>query len=253
MATKGHVVLVHAFPLNAQLWNRQAQTMPEGWTLFAPELPGFGRSHATPAASIDDLARAVFRAMDDVGIERGVIGGLSMGGYITFAMYRQQPERFVGMVLADTRATADTEQQKEARRKGIATVTQKGPGAIADEMLPKLLGQTTQREAPALVQEVRGMIESNSPAAIAGALEAMMGRPDSTGLLSTIDIPTVILCGDEDVLTPPADSQAMHRAIKGSRFEMIVGAGHLSNIERPAAFSHALEAFLASVNVPGRP
>jgi 3-oxoadipate enol-lactonase len=252
VATKGHVVLVHAFPLSAQLWKRQADAMPEGWTLFAPELPGFGRSTATPVSSMEALARAVFDAMDDIGLERAVIGGMSMGGYITFAMYRQAPQRFTGMILADTRATPDNDQQKEARLTAITTVREKGPSAIADDMIPKLLGETTKREQPALVQEVRGMIEHTSPDAIAGALEAMMGRPDSTTVLPRIDVPTLILCGDEDVLTPPADSQAMHAAIPGSRLEVIKGAGHLSNIERPAQFSAGLASFLASLDLAGQ-
>lgn len=246
-------MLVHAFPLNAQLWNRQADALPEGWTLFAPELPGFGRSTATPVSTMDDLAAAVLRAMDDAGIERAAIGGMSMGGYITFAMYRQAPQRFTAMILADTRATADSDQQREGRRKAIATVREKGPSAIADDMVPKLLGETSRREQPALMQEVRAMIEGNPPGAIAGALEAMMGRPDSTPLLSTIPVPTLILCGDEDVLTPPADSEAMHRAIGNSRLEMIARAGHLSNIERPEAFSTALATFLASTRPGGQP
>jgi pimeloyl-ACP methyl ester carboxylesterase len=156
------------------------------------------------------------------------------------------------MVLADSRATADSEAQKEGRTKAIATVREQGARAIADDMLPKLLGDTTRREQPALLQEVRAMIEGNSPEAIAGALQAMMGRPDSTALLSTVRIPTLILCGDEDVLTPPPDSQAMHRAVAGSRLEIIASAGHLSNIERPEPFSRALASFLASVGTAGR-
>ena len=251
MATKGHVVLIHGFPLNAQLWNPQADAIPDGWTLFAPELPGFGRSHAAPVSSMDDLARAVFAAMDDAAIERAVIGGLSMGGYVTLAMYRQAPHRFAGMILADTRATADTEPQKAGRHKAIATVRQHGPSAIADDMLPKLLGETTRTRQPALIRDVREMIEGNSADAIAGALEAMLGRPDSTPLLSRLALPTLILCGDEDVLTPPSDSQAMHAAIPGSRLEMIAGAGHLSNLERPEQFSRALASFLASIGDSG--
>jgi 3-oxoadipate enol-lactonase len=247
VGTKGHVVLIHAFPLNAQLWDRQANAMPEGWQLFAPELPGFGRSNASPLTSMDDLADAVFSAMDDVGIQRAVIGGLSMGGYITFAMYRRAPHRFTGMILADTRATPDNDQQREGRRNAISTVEARGAPAIADDMVPKLLGETTKKTRPTLMQEVRGMIEGNSPEAIAGALEAMMGRPDSTPALRGIELPTLILCGDEDILTPPSDSQAMHAAIKGSRLEVINGAGHLSNIEQPQIFSDALASFLASV------
>lgn len=203
--------------------------------------------------SMDDLARAVFGAMDDVGIERAVIGGLSMGGYITFAMYRLAPHRFAGIILADTRATPDNDQQREGRRTAIVTVRERGASAIADDMIPKLLGATTRKEQPALMQEVRGMIEGNSPEAIAGALEAMMGRRDSTPLLGRMPLPALILCGAEDVLTPPSDSQAMHAAIKGSRLEIIDGAGHLSNIEQPQAFADAVASFLASVEASGHP
>ena len=251
MAIKGHVVLIHGFPLSAQLWTRQADALPKQWTLLAPELPGFGRSRARPETSMDDLARAVFGAMDAAGIERAVIGGISMGGYITFAMYRQAPERFAGLILVDTRATPDNDQQKDGRRKAIATVRERGPSAIADDMLPKLLGETTKREQPALLQEVRRMIEGNSSDAIAGALEAMRGRPDSTPVLSRITLPTLIVCGEEDILTPPSESRAMHAAIGGSRLEIIEGAGHLSNIERPGPFSDALASFLASVEASG--
>jgi pimeloyl-ACP methyl ester carboxylesterase len=166
-------------------------------------------------------------------------------------MYREAPHRFAGMILADTRATADSEPQREGRRKAIATVRQRGSSAIADDMLPKLLGETTRQQQPALIQQVRGMIEGNPPEAIAGALEAMLGRPDSTPLLSRLTLPTLILCGDEDVLTPPSDSQAMHAAIPGSRLEMIKGAGHLSNLERPGPFSEALASFLASIGDSG--
>ena len=196
---------------------------------------------------MDDMARGILRILDGRAIERAVIGGLSMGGYLTLALYRMAPERFSGMILADTRATADTEEQKAGRRKMIATVREQGPPAIADEMLPKLLGATSHRERPSLAGTVRAMIEGNSADAIAGALEAIMGRPDSTPLLRSITVPTLVLCGDEDVLTPPSDSEALHRGIRGSRFAILPGAGHLSNIEVPQLFSHALNECLSSI------
>ncbi|HEY0873913.1 MAG TPA: alpha/beta fold hydrolase [Vicinamibacterales bacterium] len=247
MSTEGHVVLIHAFPLNASLWEPQVENGPAGIRFLTPDLPGFGRSAGAPVRSMDEMARSVLRTLDEKGIDRAVIGGMSMGGYVTLALYRMAAERFAGMILADTRATADNDQQRDARRKMIATVRERGPSAVADEMLPKLLGATTHRLRPELATRVRAMIEGNSPEAIAGAVEAMMGRPDSTSLLPAISVPTLILCGEEDVLTPPSDSEALRAGIAGSRLAMLAGAGHLSNIESPEAFSRELNAFLADV------
>jgi 3-oxoadipate enol-lactonase len=248
MSFEGHVVLIHAFPLNATLWRPQVDRAADGLRFITPEYPGFGRSAEPPVRSMDDIARSMLQALDDAKVDRAVIGGMSMGGYVTLALYRMAPERFAGMILADTRATADNDQQREARRTMIATVHDRGATAVADEMLPKLLGATTQREQPELTTKVRAMIERNSPDAIAGAVEAMMGRQDSMSLLDRISVPTLIVCGAEDVLTPPADSEALHAGIAGSRLAILAGAGHLSNIESPDAFSLALNAFLAGVS-----
>lgn len=249
MAADRHLVLVHAFPLSAWLWRHQVASTPSGWQILTPDLPGFGASTEPPATTMEAMARSVLDAMDDEGIERAVIGGLSMGGYVTLALYRLAPERFAGIVLADTRATADTEQQKDGRRKMIATAREKGPSAIADEMMPKLLGTTSQRERPEVAAEVRRMIEGNTAEAIAGAAEAMMGRPDSTDLLSKIEVPALVICGEEDVLTPPSDSESLHAGIAGSRLEVLKGAGHLSCIETSRAFSDVLFSFLKSLPV----
>jgi len=212
-----------------------------------PDLPGFGASGLPPARTMDEMAEAVLKVLDDRGIERAVIGGLSMGGYVTFALYRRAPERFSAMLLADTRATADNDQQKEGRRRMIATVREQGPSAVADEMLPKLLGTTSHRDRPELADRVREMIEANSAEAIAGAAEAMMGRPDSRPLLATIAVPTLLVCGEEYTLTPPSDSEALHAGTAGSRLVKLPGAGHLSNMEVPAAFSDALNVFLGEL------
>lgn len=240
-------MLIHAFPLSAKLWRHQAAAVPPGWRMLMPDLPGFGTSAQAPVTSVDAMAESVLAAMDVAGMEQAVIGGLSMGGYVTLAMYRLAPERFSGIVLADTRATADNEQQKEARRKMIATVREKGPGAVADEMMPKLLGATSQRDRPDIAQEVRRMIEANTADTIASAVEAMMGRSDSSGMLARMAVPALILCGAEDTLTPPSDSEALHAGIRGSRFELLESAGHLSAIETPDAFTRALTSFLVSV------
>jgi 3-oxoadipate enol-lactonase len=248
MYANGHVVLLHAFPLNSTLWRPQIDRAPTGWRFVAPDLPGFGASVLPAARSMEAMAREVLNVLDEQGIDRAVIGGMSMGGYVTLALYRLAPERFAGMLLADTRATADTDQQKEARRKMIETVREQGPGAVADEMMPKLLGETSHRERPDVVSRVRDMIEGNSRDAIAGAVEAMMTRPDSRPLLSQITVPTLIVCGEEDVLTPPSDSMALHEGIPDSRLVQIPKAGHLSSIEDPEQFSFALHAFLGELS-----
>ena len=247
MLSQGHVVLIHAFPLNATLWRPQVERAPTGWRLVTPELPGFGASTRPPARTVDEMARGVLTELDAQRIDSAVIGGMSMGGYVTLALFRLAPERFSGMILADTRATADSDQQREGRRKMLATVHEKGPAAIADEMLPKLLGATSHRSRPELAARVRGMIERNSREAIAGAVEAMMGRPDSRRLLDLISVPTLIVCGDEDILTPPSDSEALHASIRGSRLVILRGAGHLSSLEDPDAFSASLNSFLGEL------
>jgi 3-oxoadipate enol-lactonase len=247
MYSPAHLVLLHAFPLDASLWRAQVDRAPDGWRFVTPDLPGFGASRLPPARSMDAMARGVLDALDAQGIERAVIGGMSMGGYVTLALYRLAPERFSGMVLADTRATADTDPQRENRRTLLDTLRRHGPAAVADEMLPKLLGATTRRERPEVAADVRQMIERNSPDAIAGAIEAMRDRPDSRPLLPSIQVPTLVLCGDEDVLTPMADSEALHAGIVNSRLVRLPGAGHLSCIETPAAFSLALNTFLGDV------
>jgi len=244
------VVLLHAFPLDATLWRPQIDRAPTGRSFITPDLPGFGASTAPPARTMDDMAYSVLKMLDAGGIERAVIGGMSMGGYVTLAIHRLAPERFAGMILADSRATADNEQQKAGRQKMIETVRERGPGAVADEMLPKLLGATTQRERPDLVADVRRMIEGNSAETIASAVEAMMSRPDSRPLLSQVTVPTLVLCGEEDVLTPPSDSETLHAGIAGSRMVRIPRAGHLSCVEAPEDFSRALNTFLGELPAP---
>jgi 3-oxoadipate enol-lactonase len=249
MRSEGHVVLIHAFPLNATLWRPLAERGRSGWHFVTPDLPGFGRSPEPPARSMDDMAREVLRTLDEHGIDRAVIGGLSMGGYVTFALYRLARERFSGMILADTRATADTDQQRDGRRKMIATVSENGPSAVADEMIPKLLGATSHRSRPELPARVREMIEANSSEAIAGAVEAMMGRADSRPVLDQISVPTLVLCGDEDTLTPPSESESLQASIRGSRLAIVRGAGHLSSLEDPEQFSSYLNGFLGELPV----
>ncbi|MEP6592366.1 MAG: alpha/beta fold hydrolase [Acidobacteriota bacterium] len=245
------VVLLHAFPLNAEMWRPQLEQVPQGWRFIAPDLRGFGPNAAiAPGGSapptMDDFSDDVSGLMDALEIPEATIGGLSMGGYVAFALCRRAPERFTGIVLADTRPQADTAEGRDGRRKLIELVRTSGAGAVADQMLPKLLGETSQASRPEVVEEVRRMIESAPVEAIAGALEAMLGRPDSTPELATIGWPALIVVGAEDQVTPPADAEAMQRALTRSRLVVIPEAGHLSNLEAPEMFSAALADFLQS-------
>ena len=149
-----------------------------------------------------------------------------------------------GLVLADTRPQADTPEGVEGRRKMLALVREKGPAAVADEMIPKLLGEHTRRTRPDVAQSVRALILASSADAIANAITALMTRADSTPLLATIHVPTLIVVGEQDTITPPALSEQMYQAIKGSEYVAIPDAGHLSNLEQPEAFNAALARFL---------
>ncbi len=240
------LVLLHAFPLNADMWRPQLEQVPVGWRFIAPDLRGFGPMPAPAAQSMDDLADGVFQLLDALKIERAAIGGMSMGGYVTFAMLRRESARFSQVVLADTRPSADTPAGRKGRQEMLAALDAHGPAAVADIMLPKLLGASTQTAQAELVQHVRQMIEAGDPGGIAGGIRAMMERPDSTPLLDTIGVPALVIVGEEDVLTPPADSEAMAARLPRCRLVKLAGAGHLSSLETPRPFSIALSDFLSS-------
>ena len=179
-------------------------------------------------------------------IDELVIGGLSMGGYVSLALFRQVPDRFTALILADTKASADTLDGRAARLSMRELLATRGPAAVADQMLPKLLSEGTRSSRPDLMEETRRLILANTPSAIDQAIVAMMGRPDSTADLGRIQVPALVVVGEHDVLTPPSESEQLHGAISRSILTVIPHAGHLSNLERPAEFTLALDDFLAA-------
>jgi 3-oxoadipate enol-lactonase len=248
VGTGAALVLLHAFPLSADQWLPQLSRVPRGWRVVAPDFRGFGGQALAPAADgaaigMDTYAADTFELMSHLEIDRAVVCGLSMGGYVAFAMVRRAAERVTGLVFADTRAAADTDEGRAGRDRMLEVLEQDGLTGVASAIVPKLLGAATRREQPDLADAVTRLIESNRADGIAAAIRALKDRPDSTGLLSSISCPTTILCGDEDVLTPPADSEAMHRAIRHSRLVILPRAGHLSNLENPLGFNDALFAY----------
>jgi 3-oxoadipate enol-lactonase len=238
------VVLLHAFPLSADMWRPQLERVPDGWRLLAPDLPGFGPTPGRPASSLTGMADDVLRWLDALRIDSATIGGASMGGYLTLALFRLAPERFDGVVLANTKATADTEEARAARDKMSELVRQSGPPAVADQMIPKLLGETSRQSRPQLAPLLRQLIERNTAEGIAGAIRAIKERPDSTDVLARIGRPTLIVAGSEDALIPVAESEAMHRAVPRSQCVVLQQAGHLASLETPDEFSEVLENFL---------
>jgi 3-oxoadipate enol-lactonase len=241
------VVLIHAFPFSADMWRPQLDRTPDGWRFITPDLRGFGGFPLTgeQAPTMDDYAADVLELMDALAIERAVIGGLSMGGYIAFALFRKASARFSGMILADTRPQTDTPEGLEGRRALLELARTSGVRAVADDLIPKLVGETSRRERPHVVDEVRRLIEASDLAGIDGAIHALMSRQDSTADLGRVACPTLVIVGREDLVTPVQDAERMHEAISGSRIVVLPRAGHLSNLETPEEFSRALGDFLA--------
>lgn len=228
------LILIHAFPLDASMWRPQLERVPDSWRIIAPHLKG---------ASMREYAAGVLALMDALQIDSAVIGGLSMGGYVTFEMFRQAPSRFTGMVLADTRSAADTPQGREARIAMRTLLADKGPPAVAARMLPQLLSPGASAATVAFAREI---IESIPSADIDAAIGALMDRPDSTPDLARIACASRVIVGERDTITPVEEAQAMQRALPRSTLSVIPGAGHLSSLEQPEAFGLAVEDFLRS-------
>lgn len=238
------VVFLHGFPHDRSLWAPQLGALMDRCRCIAPDMRGFGESTVRGPYSMNRYADDVVALLDALHIERAVIAGLSMGGYVAFAMWRRHRARVRALVLADTRAGADSTEGRAKRRTMIETVRAEGLEPLLDSQVTGMLGKTTREKHPELGDAVRRMLARAPAEGVAGALEAMIARPDSTDTLATIDVPTLIVVGDEDVLTPPRESRAMHEAIRASRLEVLSGAGHLSNLERPAAFNHVVSEFV---------
>ena len=242
----GHVtVWAHAFPLSAEMWRPQLEAVLPSWRYVAPDLAGFGGTDDTAGpASIDDFADDLGALADHLGLVRFVLGGLSMGGYTVFGGVRQFSSRLDGVILADTKAGADSPAAREGREKMLGLVASDGVSAVADEMLPKLLGGTSQRDGKGLVAHVRGLIESNTARGVSRAIERLRDRPNSAPLLARISVPALVLVGEEDGVTPPAEAHAMAAGLPNATLEVIPRAGHLANLEAPAAFNGAVATWL---------
>lgn len=235
------LLLLHAWPVDARMWDAQRSAAPAAVAVVAPNLPGFGGSE--PAGDVLTMTAAAERAlaaMDEAGISRAVVCGLSLGGYVAFELWRRARDRVGGLVLANTRAVGDSDEAAAGRRALAERLRSEG-NVIADDP-PPLLSEDAPEE---LAARVRGWIAEQPPEAIAAGLLGMAVRPDSTPDLATIDVPTLVVTSTGDRLIAPEISAEMARGIPGARLETLDGAGHLTNLEAPEAFDALLLDHLA--------
>ena len=243
------VLLLHAFPLGLAMWDPQARALASSHQVIRFDARGFGGSPPGDGLlTMERIADDAVGLLDHLGLSGAVVCGLSMGGYAAFALVRRHPDRLKALVLADTRAGADTDAQRSARAAQADKARKEGSAAIADAVLPKLVGETSQTRRPELIARLKEMIAANPPRGIADALAGLAARADSTPTLREVRVPTLVVCGSEDVLTPPAESEALVRGIAGSRLEIVAEAGHLSSAENPEQFNAALTRFLTGLN-----
>jgi pimeloyl-ACP methyl ester carboxylesterase len=215
--------------------------------VIAPDLFGFGES-GLPAGgwTVDSMADAVAESLTGIGVTEPVaLGGLSMGGYVALAFARRHPDRLKALILADTKAEPDTEEGKKGRAAMIETARSGGGTAVADKMLPNLLGRSTHERRPEVASEVRRLASEQSVEGIVAGLVALRDRPDARPGLGNIRVPTLVLVGAEDKVTPPDAGKAMADAIPGATYQVLPAAGHLSNLEAPSEFNTAVRMFLA--------
>ncbi len=239
------LVLIHAFPLNSKMWKHQLNGLDDTIQVIAPDMPGFGESEPfTEVPSMGAYVRSLLSFLDTQNIKQAIFAGCSMGGYILFELWRVAPERVRGLILCDTRAEADAPEMREVRMKTIEQVLQNGPAELAEAMLPKLVSSSTLEKRPDLMEKLKQFIINNPNQGIAHALQALADRPDSSNDLPTINVPVLILVGEDDQLTPPDLAKSMHNKIPGSRLGIIKNAGHLSPLEQPERANTVIRTFL---------
>jgi 3-oxoadipate enol-lactonase len=240
------VVLVHGFPFDSSLWEPQIQGLADRFRFVTPDLMGFGASDAPDDGSrysMTAFADQVRAVMNDAGLGRAIVGGLSMGGYVCFEMWRRHRNVIGSLILADTRAEADTAEGIEKRSSQQERVRTEGIDAVAADLVGAMVPDAA---GPGVLRRIRAAMDNPVPGYV-GGLEAMKRRVDSTGDLVTIDVPTLILVGEHDPITPPTMARTMHELIGGSQLVVVPDVGHVANLEAPDAFNAAVARFVAAL------
>lgn len=239
------VLFVHGFPLSGEMWKASAAELKSTYKVIVPDLRGHGGSEATKEASMADYANDLAGLLNHLKETRpAVVVGLSMGGYVAMEFYRRHRKHVRALALVDTRAEADTPEGAKGRKETAEKVLKDGSKVVADAMVGKLFAPDV---AAGLKEKWQATMAGTPPQGVAAALHAMAGRIDSTSTLQSIEVPVLIVVGDKDVITPPELAQKMNAAAKGSRLEVIAGAGHMAPVEKPEVFNPILKKFLAEV------
>lgn len=252
MAHRPTLLLLHGFPLDRTLWDGQVQALSGVAKVIAPDLRGFGNDQrpVPDVLTMEALAADIKDLLDDRGIERAVLCGLSMGGYVALAFLHLWPERVAGLVLANTRGNRDDIHGRAARQRMAEDVHSKGMAVIARGMVPNLLSEAFRKERPDEVARIEAMIATQAPHTAAAAALGMRIRPGRLDVLAEVDFPVLVITGDQDALMGLDSSMALSAAAPQSTLHIIPGAGHLSNVEQPEAFNAAIIGYLKELQDP---
>ena len=243
------VVLLHPFPANHELWLPAALQLAPRYRVILPDLRGHGDSGVGEGpATMPKHAADISRVLDDAKVGRAAFAGVSIGGYVLFEFWRRNRDRVSALALIDTKAAPDTPEGRAGRLQSAADVLERGVEPFIESMLPKLLGETTRRARPDLVEAAQKMMLKMSPEDISLVLKGMTKRPDSVPTLKTVNVPTLILVGDEDTLTPVADAELMKQNISSNRMKIIAKAGHYAVWEQSEETGKVLRQFLDTVH-----
>lgn len=235
------VVLIHAFPLSRKMWKSQAALLAKnGFRVILPDLPGFGENDPAPKYSIREMAKQIAELLDSLQIDKAIIGGLSMGGYVSFELFRLIPEKFSALILCDTTYLADSEEKRISRFILISKIEDQGSGALTENMLPLLTSDQTKLNNPLLTAELEEIFSKINPESAINALRSMAERNDSSDVLRQISIPTLLIFGEFDKVTNLDNARKMNQSITDSELVVLENAGHYSNLEQPEQFNEAL-------------
>ncbi|MFM2096530.1 MAG: hypothetical protein RIS70_3654 [Planctomycetota bacterium] len=243
------LLFVHGFPLDHSMWSRQADELSDSFQAVIPDLRGFGGTPPLPGvASMAVMADDLVLLLDKLAIPQVVLVGLSMGGYVAWQFWSRYRSRLQGLVLCDTRAGADTAETAKGRRMMAERVRKEGCEFLVETMVPRLFAASTMARSPEIVDSIQRVIRKADPEGVAAALLGMAERPDMTGQLSRVDLPSLIICGESDVISPPSEMRSIAAVMPQARYVEIPDAGHLAPLEQSGAVNDAIREFVLALS-----
>ncbi len=245
------IILIHGFPLSKEMWQSQADLLAaNGFRVILPDLPGFGENNPPSIFySIEEIAVQIAELLESLKIERAIIGGLSMGGYVLLNLFRLFPKKFSALVLCDTTYLADTEEKRNSRIELISKIESQGTSALIETMLPNLISEDTKQNNPELNAKLEETFLRVNPVSAVNALRSMAERKDNSDTLKRISVPTLLIFGEFDKITNLENARTMNQMISESELVIIEKAGHFSNLEQPEKFNKALINFCNRIEI----